>query len=245
MALDFPASPTVGQPFGDWTWDGTKWIMTPVAAGGGGALPVGTIIDFYGVGAPSGFLACNGSTFDPLVYPDLEALLGGTTLPDLRDRSTIGISGSAALGATKGVSVATVPQHQHASTLAGPAHTHADNLAAPAHTHTDTLAAPAHTHDSGAASLISGPGGNPDFKMNQGTFYTFSQGPLVTSGASATALTGSVGAASATALTGSVGAASATALTGAIGNVSGVTVAGADGNYHPVLAVLKCIKAVP
>ena len=36
-ALEFPTNPTNGQVFNNWTWDGNKWNLTPVAGGGGGA----------------------------------------------------------------------------------------------------------------------------------------------------------------------------------------------------------------
>lgn len=43
MALVFPASPTVGQVFENWQWDGVKWIPAPSVSGpflplAGGAL---------------------------------------------------------------------------------------------------------------------------------------------------------------------------------------------------------------
>ena len=34
MAFDFPASPTVGQAFNGWVWDGEKWQMQGSAAQG-------------------------------------------------------------------------------------------------------------------------------------------------------------------------------------------------------------------
>ena len=37
MALDFPNSPTVGQIFFNWKWDGTKWTAAGTGGGGGGA----------------------------------------------------------------------------------------------------------------------------------------------------------------------------------------------------------------
>jgi microcystin-dependent protein len=231
MALDFPAAPTVGQKFDDWTWDGTKWALTAITGGSSGALPVGAIIDFYGASAPSGFLACNGATFDGLVYPELQVLLGGTTLPDLRDRSTIGVSGTAALGIKKGAADATVSQHQHASTLAAPAHTH--NINPPS----TATAADAHTHTTSSMKL--GAQGTTNFGF---TIASGATGPTANSNnaSSSDSHTHTVDIAAFTS-----GAESATALTGAVGNVSGVTVAAAGANYHPVMAVLKCIKAVP
>ena len=29
MALDFPESPTVGDVYSSWTWDGEAWVLTP------------------------------------------------------------------------------------------------------------------------------------------------------------------------------------------------------------------------
>lgn len=35
-ALDYPASPTVGQIYDRWEWDGTKWMLAASGGGGGG-----------------------------------------------------------------------------------------------------------------------------------------------------------------------------------------------------------------
>lgn len=53
-------------------------------------IPVGVILPYAGVTAPSGWLICNGTTFSSSSYPALAALLGGTTLPDLRGRVAVG-----------------------------------------------------------------------------------------------------------------------------------------------------------
>lgn len=42
--------------------------------------------------APSGYLLCDGSTYDSATYPDLFAVLGSTTLPDFRDKFARGYS---------------------------------------------------------------------------------------------------------------------------------------------------------
>src|SRR5215467_8560442 len=34
-ALNFPDAPSPGQVFDSWVWDGTKWVATPAAGGGG------------------------------------------------------------------------------------------------------------------------------------------------------------------------------------------------------------------
>ena len=46
--------------------------------------PVGVIQAFAGTSAPGGYFICDGSAFDGAVYPQLAAVLGSTTLPDLR-----------------------------------------------------------------------------------------------------------------------------------------------------------------
>jgi|GEM_PF-6954740 len=64
-------------------------LFVKVSAGsGGGALfggnPVGTVIMYYGITAPEGYLICNGSPFSVTTYPQLYALLGKATTPDMR-----------------------------------------------------------------------------------------------------------------------------------------------------------------
>ena len=63
-----------------------------VAAGEviGGLLPIGSIIAFAGTAAPDNFLLCDGSTFNATTYADLNTLLGGNTLPDLRGQFLVG-----------------------------------------------------------------------------------------------------------------------------------------------------------
>ena len=63
------------------------------------ATPVGTVIMYWGSDAPSGYFVCNGGTFDGTQYPQLQAVLGNTTLPDLRNQFIRGASpGSRAVG---------------------------------------------------------------------------------------------------------------------------------------------------
>jgi hypothetical protein len=226
VALNFPDAPTLGQVYEQWTWDGSTWELTPgTGTGSGAGVPLATIIDYYGATAPPDFLECNGSAFDGGLYPALAAHLGGTTLPDLRDRSTISRSATAALGVTKGSADATVPQHQHASTLASPDHTHGSGSLG-----MSAVGAHGHGQAPGLALLVFGANGG------------------VVAGSTGFWKTGTAWADAPNhthAMSGSTAGASATALTGAIGNVSGATVAAAGANYHPVMAVMKCIKAVP
>lgn len=52
----------------------------------GEGLPVGAITAFTANTIPSGWLLCDGSTFDETLYPSLFIALGGNVLPDLRNR---------------------------------------------------------------------------------------------------------------------------------------------------------------
>lgn len=64
-------------------------VVSPSAASG--VVPVGTIVAFGGQSSPSDWLLCNGSSFDQNQYPDLFRALGGSTTPDLRGRSIVGV----------------------------------------------------------------------------------------------------------------------------------------------------------
>ena len=59
-----------------------------------GSLPVGSVTMYVGTTAPSGWLFCDGSTFSAATYPDLQAVIGGTTLPDMRGRFPLGVGNS-------------------------------------------------------------------------------------------------------------------------------------------------------
>jgi len=50
--FDFPASPTVGQKYSAYAWDGEKWMLT---LADGADLPIGTVLPFYLAAAPSGW----------------------------------------------------------------------------------------------------------------------------------------------------------------------------------------------
>jgi microcystin-dependent protein len=80
--------------------------------------PIGSILMWPTGTAPTGWLICNGSTFNATTYPELNALLGGNTLPDLRDRVPVGVSGTKAELSTGGaasvtLSSANLPSHSH------------------------------------------------------------------------------------------------------------------------------------
>jgi hypothetical protein len=80
-------------------------IIKPVS---GDTVPVGTIIFLPRTTVPVGYLAAEGGTFDPLIYPDLYAYLGSSTLPDMKDRV---MRGAGALAGTAGTTQADAIQN--------------------------------------------------------------------------------------------------------------------------------------
>ena len=50
MAYDFPSSPSVGQAYDKYVWDGEKWTWTVVGGSGGVSAPGN--VDFTNVGNP-------------------------------------------------------------------------------------------------------------------------------------------------------------------------------------------------
>lgn len=54
------------------------------------SMPIGAILMWYAVLPPTGYLVCNGASFSSITYPGLFAVLGSTTLPDMRGMFTRG-----------------------------------------------------------------------------------------------------------------------------------------------------------
>jgi microcystin-dependent protein len=71
------------------TENGQKKIQALTADTGAGN-PVGTIIPMYKKSSPSGYLYCDGSTFDQTKYPALYQYLGSNVLPDYRECVAVG-----------------------------------------------------------------------------------------------------------------------------------------------------------
>ena len=69
--------------------DGQKKII-PLTTDTGTGAPVGTLIQQYKKVAMSGYLYCDGSTFDENVYPALYMYLGSNVLPDYRECVMVG-----------------------------------------------------------------------------------------------------------------------------------------------------------
>ena len=126
-------------------------------------LPIGAIIPWPSVTAPTGFFLCNGQEISGAAYPELFALIGTTfgvaavgnfKLPDLQNLFIRGVGGSRLLGSTQVESIkshthpVTDPGHIHAVLDVG--HNHLQN----AHNH--TAADSGHTHPYTRANIIVG-----------------------------------------------------------------------------------------
>lgn len=106
-------------------------IVTEIAGGGSGSSPVGTVVDFAGASAPSGWLMCDGATVSQTTYAALYAVIGHTygadpgggnfILPNAAQRVTVGKHSSGTfdtLGKTGGaethqLTVAELAAHTH------------------------------------------------------------------------------------------------------------------------------------
>jgi|SRR6185295_7318463 len=145
--------------------------------GSAAIVPSGTVLDFAGPTAPSGWTECDGSAVSRTTFASLFAAIGttwgsgnGTTtfnVPDLRRRTCVGRGGSSSgtLGNTLGsvggeedhvLSVGELAAHNHG--VSDPGHNHTQN----AHTHTVTDPGHAHSQASHAHSTAMSTGGTGD-----------------------------------------------------------------------------------
>ena len=69
--------------------NGEKTII-PLTTDTGTGAPVGTLIQQYKKKPMSGYLYCDGSTFDENAYPALYMYLGTNVLPDYREGVMVG-----------------------------------------------------------------------------------------------------------------------------------------------------------
>lgn len=112
--------------------------------------PVGSMLDFAGSSAPSGWLVCNGSVISQTTYASLYAVIGSTwntggegagnfRLPDFRRRVAVGSGGSGtgtlgnSVGDTGGaetvaLSTAEMPSHTHSASVTDPGHAHVEKV---------------------------------------------------------------------------------------------------------------------
>lgn len=109
------------------------------------ATKTGTVADFAGSAAPTGWLLCDGSAVSRTTYADLFAEIGTTygvgdgsttfNLPDAQGRMTVGLGTNAdvnALGDSDGLAIASrTPKHTHGpGTLGGTTGTPSANQSA-------------------------------------------------------------------------------------------------------------------
>lgn len=213
-------------------------------------VPTGTITPFAGGTLPSGWVWCDGATYDgnnatyTALWNTIGVTYGGTgqsafIVPDLRGNIPIGVKTTqtsnpdvSARGKTGGAYTFTlttnqIPAHQHPFTPAGTMSGSTASFDA-SHGHTDTLAAPAHTHtiththDSSAAGFryVTNAAGGGSLSLLQ-----------YSGGTSTTRDTGyNTGGSSAA----NTGAASATALTGTIANATTNTSAASLNHSHGI-----------
>jgi microcystin-dependent protein len=126
--------------------------------------PIGTIITFGGSTAPSGWLACDGSSYSRTTYADLFGVISttygaptGTTflVPDLRGRAPLGAgtgSGLTArslgtLGGYEGVTLAATEIPSHSHSVSESAHNHGVNESA--HDHGTSESSHSHSFNDG------------------------------------------------------------------------------------------------
>ena len=105
--MAFPTNPTSGQrhqePSGIWyTWKacatGGAWEQDRSQLTYYDPIPLGAIQAFTIGTAPKGWLLCDGSAYDKALYPELFAVLGVATLPDLRGEFLRGRKAGQTLG---------------------------------------------------------------------------------------------------------------------------------------------------
>jgi microcystin-dependent protein len=124
----------------------TGGTISGVTITGNGAIPAGTILDFAGTAAPSGYLGCDGSAVSRATYAVLFAAIsttwgsgnGSTTfnVPDMRAQVAVGSGTSPTYGALAGGTVgATFGEFNH--TLTTPEiSSHSHTITDPTHAHT-------------------------------------------------------------------------------------------------------------
>lgn len=153
----------------------TRGLTTEIT---GGDAPVGTIAAYWGSTAPNGWLMCDGTGFSGTTYPALAALLGGTTLPNLKGRVIVGRDAGQTefdtLGETGGAKTHTLttgelPSHAHGT--AGHDHGGITGGRSATHTHGDAVQTPdaGHVHDNTANQFAGRPTGAITFTGNPGT----------------------------------------------------------------------------
>ena len=108
--------------------------------GGGGGVPIGAMLPFPVNSTPAGYLLCDGSTFSAATYPSLTTVLGGTTLPDMRDRLPMGAGTNVSVGSTAGATMHSITTNEM------PSHSHSHNHGSHSHSHSHSASDSGHSH---------------------------------------------------------------------------------------------------
>jgi microcystin-dependent protein len=114
---------------------GTGSTSASSAGAASGGFPVGSVTAFSGEALPTGYLWCDGSPFEAVVYPELREVLGVKyvlasdspgiyRVPDLRSRVPVGAGQGASLServlaASGGQENAVVVAHDHGAVTGG------------------------------------------------------------------------------------------------------------------------------
>ena len=148
-------------------------------------LPCGSIVNYAGLTAPSGWLICDGTELSISMYPDLFNIIGYTygndtsgyfCLPDLQERVPVGKTSNTTLGAIGGntdisLNVSQMPSHNHSGTVdASGAHTHTGTTDSNGtHNHTASDSGHTHTYDDAYFAENLGGGTNNVFGTSAST----------------------------------------------------------------------------
>lgn len=123
--------------------DGSVQMTGPLVLSTGRAavdsmiVPVGAMMDWPALAAPSGWALCNGAVLNSATYADLYALIGSTynlpgdsfdglqfRLPNLAGLVVVSAGGGFTLAATGGTADAVVVEHTHVATASEDLHDH-------------------------------------------------------------------------------------------------------------------------
>lgn len=150
--------------------DGDVTLAKLAAAVQAFLVPVGTIVAYGGSSAPTGWLLCDGSTFNATTYSSLNTVLGGNTLPDMRGRFPMGKTASGTgstllgTGGSNTIGETNLPSHTHSIN-----HDHASFTSA-------GMSANATLSHSGTTVSTYGYIGSHDHLLSDGTLSTGADG---------------------------------------------------------------------